>query len=77
MFISFFLILYYFNFSYFIDDYVISFLLFDNSLSNNKLDIRLYLMQFSMYSFNVLNIEDKIVKRHLLIQVSANYRMMS
>ena len=35
MFISFFLILYYFNFSYFIDDYVISFLLFDNSLSNN------------------------------------------
>ena len=30
-----------------------------------------------MYSFNVLNIEDKIGKRHLLIQVSANYRMMS
>ena len=54
------------TFSYFIDDYVISFLLFDNSLSNNKLDIRLYLMQFSMYDQILSNSGNKITKDNLL-----------
>ena len=45
------------------------FCLFNNSFQKN-FDIRLYLMQFSMYNLQSMNSENKIVEDNLLIQDS-------
>ena len=63
----------------FIDDYVISFLLFNNSLSNIKILIYAYILcnfQCTILVSESLNPDNKITEDNLLIQDSFNNPMI-